>query len=473
MEVCPSENDLLAFASGSLLASRRGKLESHLRHCYTCAASVAVGASTLSERTLPDATEPNQRHATPLAPGERFGRFEIEGVVGRGGWGTVYRATDTELQRLVAIKVMTPPQATPDATRALQVRLQAEARSMAQLTHPNVVTLHDVGVFDNRPFVVMELVPGMNVRQWLAETERDWREVVRVFVDAGKGLSAAHAVGIAHRDFKPENVLIAPDKHAKVTDFGLASSFDELERRAAIAPAPVGLTGTPAFMSPEQILGQAVDARSDQFSFCLSLSIALHSRHPFLGHSHAGTSLSELLRAIVLGVIHPAPPSAIPRALDAALERGMARDPEDRFPHLNALLAELEAATAPRRSSRPLLAALIVAAAVVLTSMLGWWVAHQRGSATATLPVAEDRGAVLLPRAPPVAAVSLPAAVDNPPLGTSAASSTASSAVPATRARRPTQPSRAKVVSQARATPSGDQLLNPFRRVPSDRAAAP
>jgi hypothetical protein len=173
-QVCLDEDELQALVSGVLDEARLRGAEAHLRSCDSCSAVVAAALADLrpttpaSGLTADDADEDSTR---PLAPGERFARFVITGVVGRGGWGTVYRAEDTELQRSVAIKVLTPSSGSADATLALGARLRAEARAMAKLAHPNVVTLHDVGTLENRAFVVMELVLGSNLRQWLPPSD--------------------------------------------------------------------------------------------------------------------------------------------------------------------------------------------------------------------------------------------------------------------------------------------------------------
>ena len=442
-------------------------------------------ASGVEDATVQDGaaeeTAPDVRQGAPLTVGEHFGRFVISGVLGRGGWGTVYRAQDTELGRLVAIKVMSPARPTADATRALAARLKTEARAMAQLSHPNVVALHDVGTVDERAFVVMELVNGANLRQWLAETERNWRDVLRLFADAGRGLSAAHAVGLAHRDFKPENVLVGHDGRTRVTDFGLASSFDELDVAVAAAPGPtVALAGTPAYMAPEQILGKPTDARTDQFSFCISLFIALHSVHPFLGRPHRGADMNEVLRAILLGIVHEPSASAVPRAVNQALQRGLSPNPEDRFPSLDQLLEVLdqERATSEESPGRSVFGVAAVSATIAGLLGAGIWLGVFRDQEGASrLDRAEWR--VTVPRA--LLASTLEAASGEAPRTPSAQQTAAAPATADTPSRAATAkpakkksaavqpvsaapPPRRSAPSASAAPLSGNALLNPFKR---------
>src|SRR5262249_30610094 len=204
--------------------------------------------------------------------------------------------------RNVALKLLRSDRIAPDANAASQTRrsrLMREARIMARLAHPNIVTVYDAGTFAENFFVVMELVKGTTLRAWLLQEERSWAEVVRLFIDAGRGLAAAHAVGVVHRDFKPENVLVDQSEHARVTDFGLARPTPTIPQpeggalnrpRASATSANFGsvsegkstsIAGTPGYMSPEQYRGLPTDARSDQFSFSVALFEALYGQRPF------------------------------------------------------------------------------------------------------------------------------------------------------------------------------------------------
>src|SRR6185295_681534 len=213
---------------------------------------------------------------------------------------------------------------------------EAEARAMARLAHPNVVTVFEIGRTGDQMYVAMELVAGTTLRGCLRERPRRWREVVETFLAAGRGLAAAHAAGLIHRDFKPDNVLIGSDGRPRVSDFGLVigtgsgEDLVELAERSGDATLRGSAAGTPAYMSPEQWDGRPVDARSDQFAFCVALWEALYDRRPF-----RGTQSQELRDAIRTGVITD-PPSGrrVPRWLQAVVRRGLAVDPGARWPDM-------------------------------------------------------------------------------------------------------------------------------------------
>ena len=284
----------------------------------------------------------------PLAV-ERVGRFRIAERLGEGGMGVVYAAHDEELGRPVAIKLL---HAGVDAGEG-RPRLLREAQALARLSHPNVVQLFEVGEHQGRLFVAMEQVRGQTLHAWMhrAGQPRPWREVLAVFMAAGRGLAAAHAVGLVHRDFKPSNVMVGDDGGVRVLDFGLARAglqAAEVEVPVSAEAASLsllatpmtqtgGLVGTPAYMAPEQFHGRSSDPRGDQFSFCVALFEALYGMRPF-----AGATLAELLAAIDRGAI-ARPPSGtrVPGWLYAALARGLARDPGRRWPDMAALLGEL------------------------------------------------------------------------------------------------------------------------------------
>ena len=312
--------------------------------------------------TLLGATNPSLDAAGP-APVEHvravkstIGGYVIDSVVGAGGMGVVYAATDPKLGRRVAIKVLR--RTDEGATHQLRLRLLREARAMAKLSHPNVVTIYEADTDDGEIYFAMEFVEGRTLSSWLRE-RRDWREIVKILIGAGRGLEAAHAVGLIHRDFKPENVLIDTSGRARVSDFGIASNDDdhaddELLGMAAGPSAPLGLTktgqlvGTPLYMSPEQCSARAIDARSDQFSFSLVLHEALYGQHAF-----SFTTLEELVSRIARGQRTPPPANVdVPDWLRRVVDRGLSVAPDDRFPSMGALVDELEqslAASAPLR----------------------------------------------------------------------------------------------------------------------------
>ncbi len=282
--------------------------------------------------------------------GASVSRYVVLERIGMGGVGVVYAAYDPELDRKVAIKLLQVQQVADERTSVGGARLLREAQALARLTHPNVVTVHDVGTWDGRVFVAMEFVRGRTLSRWIAETSPDARAKVEMFVQAGRGLAAAHAEGLVHRDFKPENVIVGDDGRARVLDFGLARTIgkpvvpapeEELRRSSPRVDTKITrtgvLAGTPAYMSPEQFQGLPGDARTDQFSFCVALWEALFRERPF-----AGTDRLSIGMAVVSGARRPMPPEPrIPAAWRRVLQRGLAVEPADRYASMDALLAEL------------------------------------------------------------------------------------------------------------------------------------
>ncbi|MEZ4452961.1 MAG: serine/threonine-protein kinase [Nannocystaceae bacterium] len=282
----------------------------------------------------------------------RIGRFVILGRLGEGGMGTVYAAYDEQLDRRVAVKVLRGDIARMDTSA--RHRLIREAQAMARVTHPNLITVHEAGEHEGQVYVAMEFVRGKSLDEWLRERP-GWRAVVDVFVAAGRGIAAAHAAGILHRDLKPHNIMRGDDGAVKVLDFGLARAIggreapEDPSRGPALVDARMTRTGavmgTPAYMSPEQHEGSDVDARGDQFSFCAALYEGLYGQLPF-----AGPSLAELVRQARAGEIRPPPAdAAVPGWIAAAVLRGLARAPEERFPSMDALLEVLTRDPARRR----------------------------------------------------------------------------------------------------------------------------
>src|SRR6218665_1994848 len=358
MTPCPDENELLEWEQGRLSAKAVARLEAHLDGCAACCAVVAGlrGEGALSAEGL-EPMAPLGPGGTP-GPGARVGRYVLLRRVGEGGMGVVFAAYDPDLDREVALKLLKPGAVTDAEARG---RLVREAQALARLSHPNVVIVHDVGQDDDTVFLAMELVRGRTLRHWLAEAPRPWREVLSRFLQAGQGLAAAHAVGLVHRDFKPDNVLLGDDGQVRVTDFRLARAGPSLlsppEPWEREAPAPGGDTlagvrqGTPAYMSPEQWRGLRADARSDQFSFCVALYEALFGQRPF-----AGGTTGERVRALREGRVTPPPRGSrvprgacVPGAVPIAVRRVLAVEPASRHPSLDALLARLESGSRARR----------------------------------------------------------------------------------------------------------------------------
>ncbi len=329
--------------------------------------------------------QPRDRAESPLLQrGAPIGRYLVIELVGRGAMGDVYAAYDPELDRKVAVKLLQIPDGGKGDIGEQKARLLREAQAIARLSHPNVVVVHDVGSFGERVFIAMEFVDGHTLTYWLHAAARRWREIVDVFVSAGRGLAAAHAADLVHRDFKGENVMITGTGQVRVMDFGLArqapnrkagnsvpslATLAQLDTNATIEVAhqracdvgerldgralpltPRGtgsfeaavtetglLVGTPAYMAPEQFRGQIADAQSDQFSFCVALYEALFGQRPF-----AGTTMSELADNVIHGRVRPAPPSRrVPSWVRRALLRGLAVDSSQRWPSMDALLNAL------------------------------------------------------------------------------------------------------------------------------------
>lgn len=347
--------------------------------------------------TLPivlDATTPisngESARAETLPIGAVLSRYVIIGHLGEGGMGVVYAAYDPHLDRKVALKLLRDAGGGASYEEA-RARMLREAQALARLSHPNVVAVHDVGVFEGRIFVAMEFVDGMTLRTWLHERERTVAEVVAMFTQAGRGLAAAHAQGIVHRDFKPDNVLVGKDGRARVLDFGLAHGeggehppsagasnavFDEAKQGSSDGAAiqrttnafDVKLTradavmGTPAYMSPEQYQGQPTDARTDEFSFCVALYEALHGNLPF-----DGENLDELARNIILGKVVEEPKrKRVPDKLRRAVLRGLDAKRENRFATMDELLAAIQLSTRRNPWKWMLAAALVLLPAVAM-----------------------------------------------------------------------------------------------------------
>ncbi|MBA3398320.1 MAG: serine/threonine protein kinase, partial [Deltaproteobacteria bacterium] len=331
-------------------------------------------------------SSPSQGAAAPI--GQTLGRYRLERELGSGGMGVVHAAFDPDLERRVALKVL---RSVTGGSEARQ-RLLREARAMARLAHPNVVTVHEVGSADGRDYVAMEIVDGQTLAEWVRSAPRGEDEIVEAFIGAGRGLAAAHAAGIVHRDFKPHNVLRHRNGRIVVTDFGLAREAQEAPNALAITQplrgrvdgavststpsSPLaGLTmtgsvlGTPAYMAPEQWSGGNVTPATDQFAFCVALWEALAGERPFRG------ATQEVLRAEVERGPAELDASKIPRRLRPALLRGLDPIATRRWPSMEALL---EAMAPPRhepRAGRSMVLVLgssaIVAAAVVFAIVRG------------------------------------------------------------------------------------------------------
>jgi eukaryotic-like serine/threonine-protein kinase len=384
---CPEENVVVDFVRGELQKRERAALEAHLDACEACAMLVAemarlfaadepldpsdarapgpsadvdlidgVGLLDTDGAFSPTALTQSSGEilaeaAAQLPQGAKLGRYVVIDRVGAGGMGVVYAAYDPELDRKVALKVLRRGAASTGATGSHQRdRLMREAQAMAKLSHPHVITVHDVGTFEGQVFLAMEFIDGTTLGEWLKKAVRSWREVLDVFVAAGRGLAAAHAAGLVHRDFKPDNVLIGRDGRVLVTDFGLArpaagktgtfsavGEIPSMQMLTASLTQTGALVGTPAYMAPEQLLGTRPSPRTDQFSFCVALYEGLYGRRPFRGKSFA-----ELASNVSSGAYSPPPREvSVPRQVRRALLRGLATDPEQRYATMDELLTAL------------------------------------------------------------------------------------------------------------------------------------
>ncbi|HEX3694338.1 MAG TPA: bifunctional serine/threonine-protein kinase/formylglycine-generating enzyme family protein [Polyangia bacterium] len=356
-----------------------------------------------SPARLPASQDAGPRSASPptvdnRVTGAHIGRYVILERVGSGAMGVVYGAYDPELDRKIALKLLLKPRGGAHKPGA-SARLLREAKAMARLAHPNVVAVHDVGLVDEQVFLAMEFLAGGTLRRWLQTEQRSWRQILDVFIAAGRGLAAAHAAGLVHRDFKPENVLLDKDGRPRVVDFGLAresGSTTEDESAslgggaaaneitvdaaavAAASAAAMGsrtggghletltrtgaLMGTPAYMAPEQFLGERADERTDQFSFCVALYEALYGERPF-----AGDDLISLSVSVTEGQVRALPKDrGVPTWVRRAILRGLRPNPVDRFPSMAWLIGALEDDPAIKRRRRLIAAGL---AGVVLASL--------------------------------------------------------------------------------------------------------
>src|SRR4051812_39700021 len=349
---CLDDNAASEFVSGTLAASAMTAAEGHLASCRDCRALVAALAGDEADSNAlthkHEKIEDSQVVKRPtLSVGDRVGRYLVLSSIGAGGMGVVFAAYDPQLDRKVALKLLRANLAGANAKEA-RTRLKREAQAIAQLNHPNVVGVYDVGTTDDGDvYIAMEFVEGDTLTSWLKKWPRTWREILEVFHQAARGLAAAHTVGLLHRDFKPDNVLVGGDGRVRVTDFGLARSVlgpDEGVRtqgsNASALHADLTATGTvlgtPRYMPPEQLTGPAIDARSDQFSFCVALYEALFNTHPLEG----ATSVAML----ETGARAALPPEGtrVPPAIAKAVMRGLERDRAKRFPTMASLMHELQ-----------------------------------------------------------------------------------------------------------------------------------
>jgi serine/threonine protein kinase/Tol biopolymer transport system component len=321
----------------------------------------------------------------PLKPGVGIGSYVLGPRLAEGGMGTVYRAQDTKLNRPVAIKFLSD--ALEDA--AARRRFQREAQMASSLNHPHILTVHDVGEFEGRQYLVTEFVDGGTLKDWVQRETPGWRNVVELMTGVADGLAAAHQAGILHRDIKPANILVAKNGYAKLADFGLAKVQEPKQLSGETATVTEGRTqsgivmGTIAYMSPEQASGRPLDARSDIFSCGIVLYELLAGKRPFTGQSDL-----EVLQAIVNATSPPLPES-LPSALQSVVEKALEKDPADRYQSMRDLVVDLRRAL--RQKEEASAANAVVGPAPV--SRRSWMI-----GAGAVLAAAAGAGAWLLRR---------------------------------------------------------------------------
>jgi serine/threonine protein kinase len=395
---CLTEESIAELVEEGSASDRMEAVEGHLSSCPSCRQLVA--AAKREAASLEAFTPDGAASDDVLERGARFARYEIRRLVGAGAMGRVYAAYDRVLDRTVALKLLRPGTASP----RLERRLLREAKAMARLSHPSVITVFDAGKEEGRIFVVMELVRGGTLREWLNAQPRSWRQVLDVFVRAGRGLAEAHAAGIIHRDFKPDNVLVGDDGRVRVTDFGLARSSGAIDALAetVVLASDAGATsdgaaltrtgallGTPAYMAPEQFRGAAADERTDVYAFCTALFEALFGKRPFAAISLAAIAREKSART------PPRLPTGreVPPALARVVLLGLRSAPDERPASMRDLLAQLENVAGATLLDRRALRAVVwgvgslAVALVGLGAYAGW--SQSRGTVVARPPAPE------------------------------------------------------------------------------------
>jgi tetratricopeptide (TPR) repeat protein/predicted Ser/Thr protein kinase len=318
------------------------------------------------------ANERQPDRATRLEASELVGRYVVLSKVGMGGMGVVYAAYDPELDRKVALKLLATASGSQTRRSERRERLLREAQALAKFSHPEIVAIHDVGEHEAGVWLAMEFIDGTTLGEWARERPRTWREVLEVMLAAGRGVAAAHAAGLIHRDLKPDNIMVGRDGRVRVMDFGLTRAQGESEpiRIANNQPAPTidllakplthgHLLGTPTYMAPEQLCRAKVTEATDQFAYCVTLWELLFGERPF-----AGERPSELRRSMLGNRIQHPSNRAVPSWLRRVCERGLNLEPSKRWPSMQHLLDALGRGQA-RARARKVVVGLACAAALV------------------------------------------------------------------------------------------------------------
>jgi len=456
------------YVEQTLSEDEQAALAAHIHGCEACDMALLMLASgeRPSERKSEEgASLDTFLHRTQLlsqfAPGAIVGRFKVLHPVGRGAMGTVYAAHDPQLDRNVALKVLLDEvvdvaSGSLGSDGASDGRLVREARSMAKLAHPNIVTVFEVGIADGRVFLAMQLVDGVTLADWLLSTPPRER-VLRLFVDAARAVDAAHRAGIVHRDLKPHNILVSRDGEPKVTDFGLADTSavgrgGPHDENGPISTSTLhrtrGLVGTPAYMAPEVLLGGHATPASDQFSLAICLHEALSGRRPY-----QASTLDELIDKVESHA--PWVDPSLPGGLSRALRRALAREPAARFGSMGELATALaEAAAQAGATSTPRFGAAravpLTLAVLLLAGAGGAWALRGRLAADRPAPIAPVAEAAPAALAPAGQASGAPLAATTPP--TAATVTTPSAPEPNAHATR--APGRPTATARAAITPS-------------------
>jgi serine/threonine-protein kinase len=400
---CPSDAAFVELFEGRLPGPPAERLRAHIASCSGCREmfEALTSAATIESGEAVRGGAFAEAIGEALGRGASIGRYVVLSLIGRGGMGEVYAAYDPELDRRIALKLLH----TARGTAGARARLVREARALGKLSHPNVVQVHDVGEHEGDVFVAMELVDGEPLDAWCKGAPRPpWRAVLDAYLDAARGLSAAHDKGLVHRDVKPGNLLRGKDGRVRVADFGLAAAAREDDLRdevlggrdgksgpagaaqlAETVPVPEvsgerltatgALVGTPLYMAPEQHEGASVGPAADQYSLCAALYEGLHGALPFAPAPGADPpTLPELADRKRAGA--PAAPPAgspVPAWIHKAVARGLAPRAEDRYPSLAALIAALGDDPDARRRARWRGAAIGAAAAALLAVGAAGW----------------------------------------------------------------------------------------------------
>tara|TARA_R110002073_G_scaffold256849_5_gene419590 strand:+ start:48419 stop:50983 length:2565 start_codon:yes stop_codon:yes gene_type:complete len=382
---CLDENQVVALVHGRLTGPSLVAAQEHLDSCLDCLDLVGMFQQTTLDAVKDDDFVPLTESVQidlNAPPGSQIGRYEVIRALGRGGMGVVYLARDPQLDRAVALKLVRPSLQEDERADHFERRLMREARAMAKLSHPNVLTIYDVGLHGQQVFLASEWIDGGTLDEWMADGPHSWRSVVKRFAFAARGLAAAHRAGLVHRDFKPSNVMLGKDDRVHVFDFGLVKAIQPSVGDITTQLSGQFVVGTPAYMSPEQMTGEAANERSDQFSFCVALYEALAKRRPF-----SGRNITEILSNIGAGQI--AEPKKIPKWLWDMLRKGLARDPKNRYDSMSEIVDILDKGI--RHSKRRTAIAIgAFGAAAAMAAGIGYWSGRPGTVETVSEPLVVD-----------------------------------------------------------------------------------